>query len=57
MVKTYVIRFTGRRINAMGRFQTISAERDAESPDLAFEALYDEFEHITAISVTEKQQP
>jgi len=42
----YTIRFTGRRVGAIGIFYTITAQRRAKDKDAAVLALYDEYEHI-----------
>lgn len=52
-MKTYQIVFTGRRKDAIGITYTISAIRSAESPELALQSLYSDYEHIYMPKVTE----
>lgn len=52
-MKTYQIVFTGRIKGAIGIFYTISALRTAESPEVALQSLYSDYEHIHMPRVTE----
>lgn len=54
MQYTFRIQFSGRRLNASGSMQYITAHRTASTPIEAIELLYDEYEHImlpTAIPI------
>ena len=51
--KTFEIRFTGRARGALGISYRIVATRDAEDPEHAVLALYDEYEHIHDPVVTD----
>jgi hypothetical protein len=52
---TYRIRFVGRCRGALGVRSEFVADRVADGPDGAVAALYDEFEHITPLLVTEER--
>lgn len=52
-MKTYQIVFSGRRKDAIGISYTISALRSAESPELALQSLYSDYEHIHTPKITE----
>lgn len=56
-MKTFEITFTGRRIGAIGIFYVIRATRQAETPEAAILALYDEYEHIQGPRVLEELPP
>lgn len=43
----YTIDFTGRKVTEHGIFYPICTARDADNPERAIAALYDEFEHIS----------
>lgn len=45
-LNTYEIRFTGRKLGAIGKFYPITAQRFAPSPAKAIEALADQFERM-----------
>lgn len=56
-MKTYSIRFTGRRRGAIGKFHECEAERFALNPEQAIQALYDDWEHIQQPQVKEIEHP
>ncbi len=56
-LKTYEVRFTGRRKGAIGKFYEIEAQRFALTPEQAIENLYDEWEHIHQPQVKEIKSP
>lgn len=56
-LKTYAIRFTGRKVGALGVSETFEAQRYATNPDKAIEALYDQYEHIMQPQVKEIPPP
>jgi hypothetical protein len=53
--KTFEFRFTGTRVNSLGVIETHVARRTGTSERNARIKLYDEFEHISILSVTEVQ--
>ena len=57
MTKCYNIRFTGRKLGAIGKFYQIEARRFATSPEDAVRLLYDEYEHISQPKAKEWQSP
>lgn len=48
----YTAKFTGRQVGAIGIFHKITAEVEAESPDAATLKLYDQYEHISGLTLT-----
>ena len=57
MNKCYNIRFTGRKVGAIGIFYEIDAMRFAQSPEDAIRLLYDEYEHISMPEAKEWDSP
>jgi hypothetical protein len=58
-MKTYSIKFTGRKLGAIGKFYSITAEVFADNPQAASAALYDRFEfgHAGPPDVKEIKSP
>jgi len=56
-MKTYEIRFTGRKVGAIGIFYPITAQVFADDAQAALMALYGRFEHITGAELKEIQSP
>ena len=54
-MKTYKFECYGRAKNAIGVFHGFTAERQAETEEQARIALYDQWEHIRVVSVTESE--
>lgn len=52
---TYMAKFTGRNVGADGIFYPIETEVRAENPEAARIALYDRYEHIAGLKLTEVQ--
>lgn len=56
-IKTYEIRFTGRKKGAIGVFYPITAQVFAVNTDAAVLALYERFEHVQNPQAKEIQSP
>lgn len=56
-LKTYAVRFTGRKVGALGVSDTFESQRYAINPEKAVEALYDQYEHIQQPQVKEIEPP
>ena len=56
-IKTYSIRFTGRKVGAIGSFEPIIAQVFSTDPDAVLLALYGHWEHIQQPEVKEIQSP
>lgn len=52
-MKTYAISFYGREIGAIGAAQAFDITLKAESDNDAITRLYERYEHITSIRVTQ----
>lgn len=48
----YIMRFNGRESGAIGITYRITAEREASTEQEAIDALYNEFEHISDVTVS-----
>lgn len=49
----YTLKFSGRRSGAIGINRTFVTSRSADTPEKAIEALYDAFENIGYVEVTQ----
>lgn len=56
-MKTYSIRFTGRKFGAIGAFEPIETQVFAPDPEAALLSLYDTWDHIQQPEVKEIQSP
>ena len=52
-MKTYIAKFTGREVNAIGIFYAITTTVDAENEKEAALRLYDRYDHIMWLRLTE----
>ena len=53
-MKTYTAKFTGRKVGAIGIFYPITTTVQAENEEAARLKLYDKYEHIMGLKLTEK---
>lgn len=51
-MRSYKIKFTGRKRGAIGIFERFSVIVTAESEEKAVFALYDDFEHLSGVKVS-----
>ena len=56
MKKTYEIHFNGREVNAIGITYPITQTVEAENEEKAILKIYDKFDHIHVIRITEKKE-
>lgn len=52
-MRKFKLTFKGRKLGAIGTFSNFTVKQHADNPDEAGIALYDNFEHITELTVTE----
>ena len=53
-MKTYTAKFTGREVNAIGIFYPITTTVQGENEEQARINLYERYEHIMGLTLTEK---
>jgi hypothetical protein len=53
-MKTYQAKFTGREVGAIGIFYKITATVEAENAEAARLKLYEKYEHLMDLTLTEK---
>lgn len=52
-MKTYILKFTGRSVVAIGLFQKFSIKLEATSEEDAVNKLYEKYEHVSGLVVKE----